>query len=97
MMRLSVGSGRLLRCRHVACNIHYRVVGENAPAAFTEHDLVAAAQILKELWAKRNLAGGAAAFCRVRDWSIPGLLADALIFRIEPGLHLIRDAFSFAA
>src|SRR6476469_5247296 len=51
--------GDLLRGRHVARYIDYRVVGENPAAALTKHDLVLAPQILKELRAQRNMAGAA--------------------------------------
>ena len=48
-------SGGLLRCGQVSRYIDYGIVRENAPAAFAEHDAVAAPQVLKELRPQPNL------------------------------------------
>src|SRR6266481_3469646 len=63
----------------VVLEAHWRALGENAPAAFTEHQLIALLQLLKELRTKRDVACGAASLGGFSESRAMPLPADALV------------------
>ncbi len=88
-------SGNLLGGGTAGDDINDWIVGENATAAFAEHDLVAFAQILKKLGPKRHLTKVAAAFGGVSDGAVFGFLAETFVLFVKTRRHLVANGFAF--
>src|SRR5689334_23638492 len=87
-------SGGLLGSCYVAGNVQHGIVGEHAAAAFAEHDLIAAPQILEKLRPESDLTGVASAIRRIGDYGALGLFPDPLVFGVDLRVHLVGDRFA---